>query len=101
MEVPAIPEDGINEIVIQQINDYISLLIQHSIKYGNSILMSTRDEYFKQITKDFQEWYKKYPEVQSIKCVKEALIFCKTVEEEEYLPMKRTKYCTTLDEESG
>lgn len=47
MEVPTIPETGMNEIILEQM-----------VRYGNSIPSSTRDEYFKQITKNFQEWYK-------------------------------------------
>lgn len=108
MEVPTIPETGINEIILEQINEYISTLIEQMVRYGNSIPSSTRDEYFKQITKDFQEWYKKYPEVHSIECVKQALIFCSIAkeeneeeEEEQYVPFRRTKPRTTLDDESG
>ncbi len=90
MEVPIIPETGINDIILEQINDYVSTFIEQTIRYGNSIPMSTREKYFEKIVKDFQEWYKKYPEVHSIDCVKKALIFCPELEKE-YKP------CVVID----
>lgn len=96
MEVPHIPETGVDEAIDEQIKNYISSLIESIIRYGNSIPTSAREEYVKQITKDFQNWYKKYPEVHSNKYVKQALIFCTMKNEEECVPMK----CETLDENS-
>ncbi len=78
MEVPTIPETGTDEIVTKQITEYTELLIGHVMRYGNSIPYSSRAEYVRQIVKDFQEWYAnvivKYPEVQTIECVKNAFI---------------------------
>jgi hypothetical protein len=70
MEVPIIPETGIDSVVLEKIVSYTSLLDNHIMKYGNSIPFSSKEDYVKQIKKDFQEWYFNYPDVQSIECVK-------------------------------
>jgi len=79
MEVPTIPKTGIDQFVIENINDYVNSLIKIIVKYGNSIPYGPRAEYLEQITNNFQMWYNRYPEVHSIDCVKNALDMCKNI----------------------
>jgi hypothetical protein len=109
MEETTIPETDIDEVTLEQINDYVFWFIDKIVKYGNYIPGSSREDYIKQITKDFQEWYGKYPDTHYIECVNRAraLAFCIPKEEEEkeeYIPIhqdnNRVKLRTTLDDDS-
>ncbi len=83
MEVPTIPKTGIDEITSKQITDYTDLLMNHILRYGNSIPHSSKAEYVEHIARDFQDWYNntidKYPDVQTIECVKKAFIMTNNI----------------------
>jgi hypothetical protein len=118
MQVPTIPETGVDSFVLEEINSYTALLIEHIMKYGNNIPHSSRAEYVGTIAKDFQEWYNKHPEVHSIECVKNALSMSKNIpcieeeqaeeqaeeqeqEQEQIIQSRRRKPRTTLDDDES
>jgi hypothetical protein len=94
MQVPTIPETGIDSDVLDEITDYTSHLNEHIMRYGNSVPGSSKADYAEEIVRDFKKWYNKHPEVQSIECVKNALsmtscLVCVIEKEEEEKPVAR------------